>query len=263
MNSEQQTPIIAMDNKPETRNQKPGALAVIILAAGKGTRMKSDLPKVLHPLRGKPLVQRVINTARKLNPAEIALVVGYRAKMVKDAIGDSVLYAKQTEQLGTGHAVTQAETALKGHRGDALVLYGDMPLLTERSLGQLVEMQAENSGPITMLTVIADNPRGFGRIVRDEQNQVIAIVEEAVCSPEQLAIKELNVGVYCFQTDWLWNNLPNIKASPKGEYYLTDLVEIAVQQGRKVRAVTSADLLETMGINTLEHLAEAEAALED
>ncbi len=258
MNNEQ-----SVNGKEQMTNDKGQgtSLAVIILAAGKGTRMKSDLPKVLHPLQGKPLVQHVINTAQKLNPAKITLVVGYKAQLVKDAIGSSVLYAKQTEQLGTGHAVAQAETALKGHRGNILALYGDMPLLTENTLRQLVKLQAQNSGPITMLTVIADNPRGFGRIVRDEQNQVIAIVEEAVCTPEQLAIKELNAGVYCFQADWLWSNLPNIKVSPKGEYYLTDLVEIAVQQGHSINALVSHNLQETMGINTLEHLAEAEAAL--
>ncbi len=112
-----------------------------------------------------------------------------------------------------------------------------------------------------MLTIIADNPRGFGRIARDNDNQVIAIVEEADCTPEQLAIKELNVGVYCFQADWLWENLKKIKISSKGEYYLTDLVDIAVRQGRKIRVVTSTDLLETMGVNTVEHLAEAETTL--
>jgi len=137
-----------------------------------------------------------------------------------------------------------------------------MPLLTRQTLQELVDLQADNPGPITMLTVVADNPRGFGRIVRDDNNQVIAIVEEADCAPEQLAIKELNVGVYCFQADWLWENLQKIEVSPKGEYYLTDLVNIAVRQGRKVRAVISTDLIETMGVNSLEHLAEAETALE-
>ncbi len=236
-------------------------LAVIILAAGKGTRMKSDLPKVLHLLQGKPLVQHVINMAQKLNPAKIVLVVGYRAQQVKNAIGSSALYVEQSQQLGTGHAVAQAETALKGHRGNVLVLYGDMPLLTANTLQHLLTLHAQNPAPLTMLTVIADNPHGFGRIVRDEQNQVIAIVEEVDCTPEQLAIRELNAGVYCFQADWLWNNLPNIKVSPKGEYYLTDLVAMAVEQGRPINALTSHNLQETMGVNTPEHLAEAEAAL--
>jgi len=237
-------------------------LAVIILAAGKGTRMNSDLPKVLHQLKGQPLVQHVINTAEQLKPAKIALVVGYKADLTKNAIGEGFLYAEQKEQLGTGHAVAQAASALKDHRGDILVLYGDMPLLARQTLQELVDLQADNPGPITMLTVIADNSRGFGRIARDENDDVIAIVEEADCAPEQLAIKELNVGVYCFQADWLWENLQKIEVSPKGEYYLTDLVNIAARQGRKVRAVISTDLIETMGVNSLEHLAEAETALE-
>ena len=248
--------------KPETRNPKPETtLSVVILAAGKGTRMESELPKVLHLLRGEPLVQHVINTAQKLNPAKIALVVGYKAQMVKDAVGKDVLYVEQKEQLGTGHAVAQAETALKGQQGNVLVLYGDMPLLTEKTLKNLVELQAQNSGPLSMLTVVADNPRGFGRIARDDRNQVVAIVEEVDCSPKQLAIKELNVGVYCFQADWLWDNLKKIEVSPKGEYYLTDLVKIAAQQGHTINALTSRNLLETMGVNTLAHLAEAETAL--
>ncbi len=236
-------------------------LAVIILAAGKGTRMKSDLPKVLHRLDGKPLVQHVIDTVRTLSPAEIVLVVGHRAELVRETIGDGVKYALQAEQLGTGHAVAQAADALKDHRGDVLILYGDMPLLTAETLEKLVAAQAENPSPLTMLTVTADNPRGFGRIVRDSAGNVIAIVEEADCTPEQLAINELNTGVYCIRADWLWQTLPKITLSAKGEYYLTDLVALAVAEGHTIRALTTADLTEAMGINTPQHLAEAEAQL--
>ncbi|GAB4395793.1 MAG: hypothetical protein Fur0044_54530 [Anaerolineae bacterium] len=237
-------------------------LAVIILAAGKGTRMKSDLPKVLHRLKGQPLIEHVLQTARQLNPTQIVLVVGHQAGLVQQSVGNRVLYAEQRVQLGTGHAVAQAETLLSDHHGNILILYGDMPLLTPSTLRQLIDLQASNSGPLTMLTVIAEEPRGFGRIVRDEKGAVIAIVEEADCAPAQLAIKELNVGVYCIQADWLWPNLAKIEASPKEEYYLTDLVAMAVQQGHQIKAVTTTDLVETLGINTEAHLAEAEAALQ-
>ncbi len=235
--------------------------AVIILAAGKGTRMKSDLPKVLHLLDGKPLVQHVIDTVQTLAPAEIVLVVGHRAELVRETIGGGVKYVLQAEQLGTGHAVTQAADALSNHRGDVLILYGDMPLISPATLERLAAAQAENPHPLTMLTVTADNPRGFGRIVRDSAGNVIAIVEEADCTPEQLAINELNTGVYCISADWLWQTLPKITLSAKGEYYLTDLVALAVADGHTVRALTTGNLIETMGINTPQHLAEAENQL--
>ncbi len=244
--------------------QKEGTilyLSVIILAAGKGTRMQSDLPKVLHRLGGKPLVQHVIDTVRTLNPAEIVLVVGHRAELVREKIGGGVRYALQAEQLGTGHAVMQAKDALEHRRGDVLILYGDMPLISAATLEKLVAAQAANPHPLTMLTVTADNPRGFGRIVRDSAGNVIAIVEEADCTPEQLAITELNTGVYCIRAGWLWDTLPKITLSPKGEYYLTDLVALAVADGHTVRALTTDNLSETMGINTPQHLAEAEQQL--
>jgi len=236
-------------------------LAVIILAAGKGTRMNSDLPKVLHELDGKPLVQHVIDTVQMLNPTDIVLVVGHRAELVREKIGDGVRYALQSGQLGTGHAVAQAADALKDHHGDVLILYGDMPLLTAETVEKLVTAHAENAHPLTMLTVTADNPRGFGRIVRDSAGNVIAIVEEVDCTPEQLAINELNTGVYCIRADWLWKTLPKITLSAKGEYYLTDLVALAVADGHTVHALTTDNLVETMGINTPQHLAEAEAQL--
>lgn len=236
-------------------------LAVIILAAGKGTRMKSNLPKVLHRLDGKPLVQHVIDTVRTLNPTDIVLVVGHRAELVREKIGDGVRYVLQSEQLGTGHAVMQAKDALGNRRGDVLILYGDMPLLTATTLEKLVAAQTANPHPLTMLTVTANNPRGFGRIVRDSAGNVIAIVEEADCTPEQLAITELNTGVYCIRAGWLWDALPKITLSPKGEYYLTDLVALAVADGHTVCALSTDNLSETMGINTPQHLIEAAMVL--
>ena len=236
-------------------------IASIILAAGQGTRMRSDLPKVLHPLLGRPLVRYALDSAKSLTQSKPVLVVGYGADAIRQEIGDAARFVLQEPQLGTGHAVQQAEPLLRGQADLVLVTYADMPLLSLETLQALVEAQASHSGPITMLSVVSDQPRGFGRVIRDEEGQVQAIVEEAVATPEQLAVRELNVSAYCFQGDWLWEALPKIEVSAKGEYYLTDLVEIAVQEGRTVQAIRSDDLGETIGINTRVHLAEAESLL--
>jgi bifunctional UDP-N-acetylglucosamine pyrophosphorylase/glucosamine-1-phosphate N-acetyltransferase len=166
----------------------------------------------------------------------------------------------QDPRLGTGHAVQQAETLLSG---DDLVLvsYADMPLLKPETLGQLVELQKTNQGPLTMLTVNSPDPRGFGRVVRDDRGNVQAIVEEAAATQEQLSINELNVGAYCFSSAWLWDALRRVRLSPRGEYYLTDTVALAVQDGLTVQALVSEDHEETIGINTRLHLAEVEAVM--
>ncbi len=237
-------------------------LAVVILAAGQGTRMKSDLPKVLHPLAGRPLVTYAIEMARTLASARPVLVVGHRAEAVRKAVDDDVALVEQTEQLGTGHAVLQARQALRGRSDLVLVTYADMPLLTTGTLLRLVERQRENPGPLSILTVVADDPRGFGRVMRDESDAVVQVVEEAVAAPEQLAIRELNVGVYCFDADWVWTHVDRIPLSlPKQEYYLTDLIGMAVAEGLRVEAVATEDAAEALGINTRVHLAEAESVL--
>ncbi len=237
-------------------------LAVVILAAGQGTRMKSDLPKVLHPLAGRPLVTYAVEMARALAGARPVLVVGHRAEAVREAVGDSAIFVEQTEQLGTGHAVLQARQTLQGQSDLVLVIYADMPLLTTETLLRLVERQRENPGPLSILTVVADDPRGFGRVMRDESNAVVQVVEEAVAAPEQLAIRELNVGVYCFDADWVWTHVDRIPLSlPKQEYYLTNLIGMAVAEGLQVEAVATEDAAEALGINTRVHLAEAESVL--
>lgn len=237
-------------------------LAVVILAAGQGTRMKSRLPKVLHPLAGRPLVTYAVETARALTDAEPVLVVGHGAEPVQETVGEGVTFVEQTEQLGTGHAVLQARAVLQGQTDLVLVTYADMPLLTMETLRRLVERQRENAGPITILTLISDDPHGFGRVIRDESGAVVQVVEEAVATPEQLAIRELNAGVYCFNADWLWTHIDCIPLSlPKGEYYLTDLIGMAVAEGLRVEAAATEDAEEALGINTRVHLAEAETAL--
>jgi len=236
-------------------------LSVVILAAGQSTRMKSELPKVLHPLAGKPMVQYAVEMAAELTPEKPLLVVGNGADQVRQAVGDQVIYVEQRELLGTGHALLQARPLLEGRSEMVLVWYADMPLLSADTQRQLLELQAESKGPIAMLTVEADDPMGFGRILRDEASQVIGIVEEAVATDAQKAIRELNCGVYCFDGHWLWPHLAQLPLSPKGEYYLTDLVAMAVAEGEVVRALTISDVTEVLGINDRSHLAQAEAAM--
>ena len=236
-------------------------LSVVILAAGQGTRMKSSLPKVLHGVCGRPMVQYAVDTARALSGQAPTLVVGHGAEAVQAALGDQCRYVIQWPQLGTGHAVLQAAPALSGQAGLTLVWYADMALLTAESLQRIVDRQRENSGPITMLTVAADDPRGFGRVQRDSSGAVTAIIEDAQATAEQKTIRELNVGAYCFDSAFLWAELPRLPVSPKGEYYLTDLIDVAVSRGRRVEAVALDDAAEAIGINTRVHLAEVEAVM--
>lgn len=237
------------------------SVEVIILAAGQGTRMKSRLPKVLHPLGGRPMVLYTIQTATLLSSKPPLLVIGHNGEQVRQLVGDAARYVVQEEQLGTGHAVAKAEALLRGRSEHVIVCYADMPLLRIETLRALYHAQLNGGTPFSLLTHLDDNPRGFGRIIRNDAGRVVSITEEALLTPEQQGIREVNDGVYCFNAEWLWNHLPHIPASPKGEYYLTDLVSIAVQAGQPVNALTIADASEVIGINTRVHLAEAEAIL--
>ncbi len=230
----------------------------VILAAGQGKRMQSDLPKVLHKVAGRPMVEYSLTAATTATGETPVLIVGHKATLVKEQMGDKANYAIQEKQLGTGHAVLQAEQLLKDQCHYVLVLSADMPLLTSQTLRRLIAIQQAHSGPMTIITVIADNPRGFGRVLRNDQHQVQAIVEEAVATPQERLITELNAGVYCFSAPWLWKALHQIQISPKGEYFLTDLVEIAIHSGLNVQTLTLNDPAEALGINTQEHLLEAE-----
>jgi bifunctional UDP-N-acetylglucosamine pyrophosphorylase/glucosamine-1-phosphate N-acetyltransferase len=236
-------------------------LSAVILAAGQGTRMKSNLPKVLHQLLGKPMAWFALQAARTITAGKPVMVVGHAADQVRQALGDQAEYVSQEPQLGTGHAVMQAETLLSNRSDLVLVLYADMPMLTAETLGRLVELAQSHPDPISMLTVSAAEPRGFGRIIRDSRGKVCAVVEEAQATPEQLGIHELNPGVYCFRADWLWPALKRIRLSPKGEYYLTDLIGMAVTDGHEIHTITIEDPDEVIGINTRIHLAQAEALL--
>lgn len=236
---------------------------VIILAAGKGTRMVSSLPKPLHPLLGKPLIEYVFAAVQSLSDLPPVMVVGYGGEEIQQALADKARFVVQQELLGTGHAVQQAEALLNANHGLVLVVYGDMPLVKQQTLERLIDTQKGHAGPMTILTVREEDPRGFGRVARDASGQIQAIIEEVDATPEQLEITELNAGMYCFQADWLWENLKKLDLSPKGEYYLTDLVGVAVGAGQAVASVQVEDSRELLGINNRVHLAEASQILRD
>ncbi len=237
-------------------------VTAVLLAAGQGTRMKSSLPKVLHPVAGRPMIWHALNAIQQSTTEKPVVVVGHGAEDVTKYLGDSAQTVLQEPQLGTGHAVMQAESLLKGKTDLVVVCYSDMPLLRGNTLQKLVETQKNNKGPISMLTVISDDPRGFGRIIRKDDGTVESIVEEYVATTEQLQVKELNVGGYCFDANWLWDALHRIPKNPKkGEYYLTDTVELASRDGLPVQATVMDDLEETIGVNTRIHLSEVEVAM--
>lgn len=233
----------------------------VILAAGQGTRMKSALPKVLHPVCGRPMIFYALEATAAVTDSKPVVIIGHGAEQVRQRVGERARFALQHPPLGTAHAVLQAESLIREEAEYVLVTYGDMPLLRPETLQALVERQKQNAGPLTLLTVISPQARGFGRILRDAQGSVQAIIEEAVATPEQLRIQELNVGAYCFRAEWLWEALRRIPLSPKGEYFLTDTVGLAVRDGLQVETVLLEDMEETIGINTRLHLAEAERAM--
>jgi len=239
----------------------------VILAAGQGTRMHSAIPKVLHPLLGKPMVWYSLEAAQKATGEKPLLVIGHGAQAVRQAIGEAANFVFQEPQLGTGHALQQTEPNLRGHTDYVLATTADMALFTVETYERLLAAHQDrvirdpHGCPITLLSVNCQESRGFGRVVRNPDGEVQAVIEENQATPEVLALQELNTSVYCFTADWLWNALPRIPLSPKDEYYLTDLIGIAVADGLSVQGVSVADPCEAIGINTRLHLAEAEAIL--
>lgn len=222
----------------------------IILAAGKGTRMKSKLYKVLHPVCGKPMVEHIMNRVTETAPNEIITVVGHGAELVKKQLGDRSEYALQAEQLGTGHAVLQAEPFLKGKKGTTLVISGDTPLLTSETLNNLFEYHQGKNASATILTAKADDPTGYGRIVRDHVGIVEKIVEQKDATLEEARIQEINTGTYCFDNELLFDALSQLDTdNAQGEYYLTDIIEILKKAGKNVAAYLTEDFNESLGVN--------------
>ncbi len=234
-------------------------VVAIILAAGKGTRMKSRLPKVLHGICGIPMLEHVIGAAVGAGISRNIVVIGHGSDMVRESVKLDVDWVEQTEQLGTGHAVMSARPALGARNGSVVVLYGDGPLLREETLRSLVNRQVDSNAAATLITTKLDDPAGYGRVITGEDGNIEAIVEQKAATPEQLRIREINSGIYCFRAELLWKHLDEITTdNPAGEYYLTDLVEIFRKAGYGVQTMAVEDSSELLGINSRVELAEVD-----
>jgi bifunctional UDP-N-acetylglucosamine pyrophosphorylase / glucosamine-1-phosphate N-acetyltransferase len=241
---------------------------IVILAAGKGTRMASPIPKVLIPLRGKPVIKYLLEEVREIpqdtNPV---IVVGFMNELVKKELGEDFLYALQTEQLGTGHAVLSARPQISAE--NFIVLYGDMPFVTAESLQKLIKVHEQGNSKLSMFTGIVPNFEGvydhfktFGRIIRDEQKHILRIQEYSDCTDEQKTITEVNPGIYMFNSEWLWPHLEKVgSGNAQGEIYLTDIIEVAINDGQKIESLPIAPE-EIYGINTPDHLAHAQTLID-
>lgn len=237
-------------------------LAAVILAAGKGTRMKSDLPKVLHSVCGRPMLGHVINAVAQAGVNKTVVVAGFGSQRVTEYLGDQAAVVLQQEQLGTAHALMQAETELQGYPGDLLVVCGDTPLLRGETLARLAEQHRVSGAAATLLTAEMADPTGYGRVIRSASGAVERIVEQKDASPEERLVKEINTGVYCFRVPGLFDALKQITpANAQGEYYLTDIIQIFGQRDLTVQAVRLEDAQEVQGINDRIQLSGAEAVL--
>jgi UDP-N-acetylglucosamine diphosphorylase/glucosamine-1-phosphate N-acetyltransferase len=228
----------------------------LILAAGKGTRMKSDLAKVLHVLVGKPLLHYSIEAARRAGAEKIVVVIGHQAQKIREKFHNSgCIFVEQKPLLGTGHAVLQAKDVLAAYPGLTVVLCGDVPLLKPRTIKSLLEGHVTAGAAVTVLTTIPAEPQGYGRIVKSTDGSILKIVEERDATDAEKKISEINTGIYCVNTPFLFSALTKIDDdNSQKEYYLTDIVEIACREGKIARPYIVLDYIEVMGINTPEEL---------
>lgn len=237
-------------------------LAIVIMAAGKGTRMKNpDMAKVMYEVAGKPMIAHVVDLSKKLKPSRILVIVGWQRNSILDYFAgkeNCIEFVDQIQQLGTGHAIMQTENYLADFEGDVLILSGDVPLLTKQTLDGLLKHHKESSASATMVSAELINPTGYGRIIRNNNGSVIKIVEQKDASADQLLVKEINSGIYVFDKVKLFEALQQIKPiNAQGEYYLTDVFENFWKNGWKVSALKTPDSNEIMGINDLNQLEEA------
>ncbi|MBK5348107.1 bifunctional UDP-N-acetylglucosamine diphosphorylase/glucosamine-1-phosphate N-acetyltransferase GlmU [Bacillus sp. TH44] len=236
----------------------------VILAAGKGTRMKSKLYKVLHPVCGKPMVQHVVNEVSQLGLQKLVTVVGYGAEKVQEQLGNVSEFALQAEQLGTAHAVDQAASVLANEEGTTLVICGDTPLITAETMEALLQQHEEAGAMATVLTAYIEEPAGYGRIVRNENGHVEKIVEHKDANEKELAIKEINTGTYCFDNKALFASLSKVSNdNVQGEYYLPDVIEILKNEGHIVSAYQTEHFDETLGVNDRVALSQAEIIMKN
>lgn len=237
-------------------------LKAVILAAGKGTRMKSDLPKVVHTVKGKPMVEYAIEAAKDAGADEICLVVGYKSDVVKKSVTSKVEYVMQTEQLGTGHAVKCAKDFI-GIKGETLILFGDTPLITGKTLKKLVDFHREHNNKVTVLSAMVDDPSGYGRIIRSEDKSFLKSVEHKDASAEELLSKEVNSGMYVFDSKELSAALDELTTNnSQGEYYLPDTLTIIKDKGYLVDAYILEDAQEMTGVNDQDQLKKVEQIVE-
>ena len=237
-------------------------LRVIILAAGKGTRMSSDLPKVLHKLNGKALLDFVLDESELLNPIETILVVGFKKEQVISHTENRInlKYVTQIEQLGTGHAVLQTEELLKNNKGHIIILYGDVPNIKASTLRPIIDEHIINNRDLTLITAEIDDPSGYGRIIRDKNGNLLKIVEEKDCDDDERKIKEWNPGIYIFKIPEIFEVLNNIRTNNASkEYYLTDAIGLAQQSNMQINAIKITNSNEVIGINTADQLEELES----
>ena len=239
------------------------SLAVVVLAAGKGTRMKSSLAKVLQPLKNQPLLNYVLDSLAPLNPDLSVVVVGFQSEKVKEVFSDrGLIFAEQKEQLGTGHAAQQAESALSDFSGDVLIVCGDMPFIKSQTLIDLVNKHRETGAGCTVLTLKTSEKKDFGRIIRGGNRAVAKIVEQKDASESEKKVDEFNSGVYCFDKSLFCKALGSIgNNNAQKEYYLTDTIEYIVMNGFAVETVQIRDAVQLSGINSQEDLQEAERIL--
>jgi UDP-N-acetylglucosamine diphosphorylase/glucosamine-1-phosphate N-acetyltransferase len=239
--------------------ERENSFATLILAAGKGTRMKSDLVKVLHPVAGRPMLDYVLNLAEHMGSSRVVVIIGHQAELVEDRYENRGLtFVYQREQLGTGHAVVQAKDAFAGYRGTILLLCGDVPLLKASTVRDLMERHHASGAAITVLTTLLEDPFGYGRIVKDKEGNVLGIVEHRDATQEQKEIREINTGIYCAENPFLFEAVSEIgNDNAQKEYYFTDIFAIARRMGVRTASVVAPDPGEVMGINTTEDLARA------
>jgi bifunctional UDP-N-acetylglucosamine pyrophosphorylase/glucosamine-1-phosphate N-acetyltransferase len=228
-------------------------LSVAILAAGKGERMKSDIPKVLHKISGKPMLYYALSLAVRLKPKNIFVVVGHKGKLVSDYIKSNFPKVKiilQEDQLGTAHAVSMLKKQKENLGKNILIIPGDCPLIKTNTLKKLVEGKIASGSPAYIITSLVPDPEGYGRVIKDKRGNIIRIVEEADASPEEKKINEINSSIYCFDCRVLFENLGKIKRqNVQGEYYLTDIIEVLIKNGKNISCMEVGDYREVLGIN--------------
>jgi UDP-N-acetylglucosamine diphosphorylase/glucosamine-1-phosphate N-acetyltransferase len=250
-----------MNGNGDTRGER--GFSAIILAAGKGKRMKSDLAKVLHPLCGLPMLAYPVAAARAAGAEKIVVVIGHQAGRIREEFQDQgLIFVEQKEQLGTGHAVLQAAEAFRDHDGTIIILCGDVPLIRPETVMSLYDRHRSEGATVTVLTTIPEDPAGYGRVVKADGGGVVKIVEEKDAAPEEKWIREINTGIYCVESRFLFSAVASLgNRNAQREYYLTDIVEIACNNGLRARASLAPDPVEVMGINTAEELERADCRM--